>query len=160
MNNTRRNAFGESDIYKKKQCNTGYKCYYDHEHCLEDISRNFCINIHKMELYSILSRARYHPTFLQYLSKYAFIQRATRRFWKVLRQINAYVSNKWLLKLLCAYLNTQESRHTGTPLKWNKDFVAIIMRYSFTFCTLVQYFLVLGNLIFLHFRSISNKLKK
>ncbi|KRZ47777.1 hypothetical protein T02_8807 [Trichinella nativa] len=20
-----------------------YKCYYDHEHCLEDISRNFCI---------------------------------------------------------------------------------------------------------------------
>ncbi|KRY32330.1 hypothetical protein T01_12502 [Trichinella spiralis] len=34
------------------------------------------------------------------------------------------------------------------------------MRYSFTFCTLVQYFVVLGNLIFLHFRSISNKLKK
>ncbi|KRY52546.1 hypothetical protein T03_10931, partial [Trichinella britovi] len=38
------------------------------------------------------------------------------RFWKVLRQINPYVSNKWLLKLPCAYLNTQESRHTGTPL--------------------------------------------
>ncbi|KRX31616.1 hypothetical protein T05_13177, partial [Trichinella murrelli] len=38
------------------------------------------------------------------------------RFWKVLRQINLYVSNKWLLKLPCAYLNTQESRHTGTPL--------------------------------------------
>ncbi|KRY28197.1 hypothetical protein T01_10312 [Trichinella spiralis] len=43
-----------------------------------------------------------------------------RRFWKVLRQINPYVSNKWPLKLPCAYLNTQESRHTGTPLKWNK----------------------------------------
>ncbi|KRY52521.1 hypothetical protein T03_13596 [Trichinella britovi] len=41
------------------------------------------------------------------------------RFWKVLRQINPYVSNKWPLKLPCAYLNTQESRHTGTPLKWN-----------------------------------------
>ncbi|KRY32323.1 hypothetical protein T01_15070 [Trichinella spiralis] len=82
------------------------------------------------------------------------------RFWKVLRQINPYVSNKWSLKLPCAYLNTQESRHTGTPLKWNKDLFAIIMRYSFTFCTLVQYFVVLGNLIFLHFRSISNKLKK
>ncbi|KRX45339.1 hypothetical protein T05_13549, partial [Trichinella murrelli] len=40
----------------------------------------------------------------------------TTRFWKVLRQINPYVSNKWLLKLPCAYLNTQESRHTGTPL--------------------------------------------
>ncbi|KRX31460.1 hypothetical protein T03_12964, partial [Trichinella britovi] len=34
-----------------------------------------------------------------------------------LRQINAYVSNKWPLKLPCAYLNTQESRPTGTPLK-------------------------------------------
>ncbi|KRX81778.1 hypothetical protein T06_14851 [Trichinella sp. T6] len=38
-------------------------------------------------------------------------------FWEVLRQMNAYVSNKWLLKLPCAYLNTQESRPTGTPLK-------------------------------------------
>ncbi|KRY33846.1 hypothetical protein T01_7265, partial [Trichinella spiralis] len=32
----------------------------------------------------------------------------------------SYVSNKWPVKLPCAYLNTQESRHTGTPLKWNK----------------------------------------
>ncbi|KRX50729.1 hypothetical protein T05_117, partial [Trichinella murrelli] len=39
------------------------------------------------------------------------------RFWKVLRQINAYVSNKWPLKFPCAYLNTQESRPTGTPFK-------------------------------------------
>ncbi|KRY02306.1 hypothetical protein T12_3413 [Trichinella patagoniensis] len=36
----------------------------------------------------------------------------------------------------------------------------IIRRYSFTFCTLVQYFVVLGNSIFLHFRTILNKLKK
>ncbi|KRX31199.1 hypothetical protein T05_16521, partial [Trichinella murrelli] len=66
-----------------------------------------------------------------------------------LRQINPYVSNKWLLKLPCAYLNTQESRHTGTPLKWNMggDVSAICMRYSFTFCTLIQYFVVLGNSI-------------
>ncbi|KRX76293.1 hypothetical protein T06_3595 [Trichinella sp. T6] len=35
----------------------------------------------------------------------------------------------------------------------------IIMRYSLKFPSLVQYFLVLGNSIFLHFRSISNKLK-
>ncbi|KRY02713.1 hypothetical protein T03_6469, partial [Trichinella britovi] len=34
-----------------------------------------------------------------------------------LRQINAYVSNKWPLKLPCADHNTQESRPTGTPLK-------------------------------------------
>ncbi|KRX38124.1 hypothetical protein T06_2306, partial [Trichinella sp. T6] len=31
------------------------------------------------------------------------------RFCKVLRQINPYVSNKWPLKLPCAYLNTQQS---------------------------------------------------
>ncbi|KRY50801.1 hypothetical protein T03_15764, partial [Trichinella britovi] len=34
------------------------------------------------------------------------------------------------------------------------------MRYSFTLRTLVQYFVVLGNSIFLHFPPISNKLKK
>ncbi|KRY19231.1 hypothetical protein T12_11063 [Trichinella patagoniensis] len=44
--------------------------------------------------------------FLQYLAKYAFMKRATR-FRKVPRQTNAYVSNKWLLKFPCAYLNTQ-----------------------------------------------------
>ncbi|KRX50457.1 hypothetical protein T05_8735 [Trichinella murrelli] len=51
----------------------------------------------------------------QYLAKYAFIQRKTR-FWKVPRQTNAYVSNKWPLKFPCAYLNTQGSCTTGTPL--------------------------------------------
>ncbi|KRZ93490.1 hypothetical protein T08_9056 [Trichinella sp. T8] len=40
-----------------------------------------------------------------------------RRFWKVLRQINAYVLNKWPLKLPCAYLNTQGSSPSDTPLK-------------------------------------------
>ncbi|KRX74410.1 hypothetical protein T06_7133 [Trichinella sp. T6] len=38
-------------------------------------------------------------------------------FWKVLRQINAYVLNKWLLKFQCAYLNTQGSSPSDTPLK-------------------------------------------
>ncbi|KRX28279.1 hypothetical protein T07_2767 [Trichinella nelsoni] len=37
---------------------------------------------------------------------------------------------------------------------------SIIMSYSFTLCTVFQYFVVLGNSIFLHFRSILNKLKK
>ncbi|KRX40984.1 hypothetical protein T05_5072 [Trichinella murrelli] len=53
---------------------------------------------------------------LQYLGKYAFMKRATR-FWKVPRQTNAYVSNKWPLKLPCAYLNTQESGSFENPLK-------------------------------------------
>ncbi|KRX63056.1 hypothetical protein T09_2207 [Trichinella sp. T9] len=34
------------------------------------------------------------------------------------------------------------------------------MRYSFKLTSFVQYFVVLGKSIFLHFRSISNKLKK
>ncbi|KRY03582.1 hypothetical protein T12_5220, partial [Trichinella patagoniensis] len=70
--------------------------------------------------------------------------------------------NKWPLKFACAYLNTQRSCTTGTPLIQilGGNIFTIIRRYSFTFCTLVQYFLVFGNLIFLHFRSISNKLKK
>ncbi|KRY34526.1 hypothetical protein T01_7103 [Trichinella spiralis] len=38
------------------------------------------------------------------------------RLWKDLRQINAYVLNKWPLKLPSVYLNTQESRPTGTPV--------------------------------------------
>ncbi|KRX17863.1 hypothetical protein T07_12756 [Trichinella nelsoni] len=54
--------------------------------------------------------------FLQYLGKYAFIKRATR-FWKVPRQTNAYMSNKWPLKFACAYLNTQGSSPSETPLK-------------------------------------------
>ncbi|KRY10704.1 hypothetical protein T12_2968 [Trichinella patagoniensis] len=54
--------------------------------------------------------------FWQYLAKYAFINRATR-FWKVPRQTNAFMSNKWPLKLPCAYLNTQGSSPSGTPLK-------------------------------------------
>ncbi|KRX84205.1 hypothetical protein T06_12302 [Trichinella sp. T6] len=98
--------------------------------------------------------------FFQYLGRYAFMKRATR-FWKVLRHINAYVSNKWPLKFPCAYLNTQGSGTTGTPLiRIQGNIFTIIRRYSFTLRTLVQYFVVLGNSIFLHFRPISNKLKK
>ncbi|KRY53563.1 hypothetical protein T03_14629 [Trichinella britovi] len=44
--------------------------------------------------------------FLQYLGKCAFMKRAIK-FWKVPRQTKAYMSNKWPLKLPCAYLNTQ-----------------------------------------------------
>ncbi|KRX20544.1 hypothetical protein T07_15099 [Trichinella nelsoni] len=42
-------------------------------------------------------------------------------FWKVPRHTNAYVSNKWPLKLPCAYLNTQESSRTETFLKRIQD---------------------------------------
>ncbi|KRZ82384.1 hypothetical protein T08_14596 [Trichinella sp. T8] len=35
----------------KKVASIRYKCYYDHEHCLEDISRNSCININQMEFH-------------------------------------------------------------------------------------------------------------
>ncbi|KRY05480.1 hypothetical protein T03_9797, partial [Trichinella britovi] len=47
--------------------------------------------------------------FLQYLNKYAFVRRATRRFWKVPWQTNPNLLNKRHLKFACAYLNTQAS---------------------------------------------------
>ncbi|KRX78044.1 hypothetical protein T06_9056 [Trichinella sp. T6] len=37
--------------------------------------------------------------------------------WKVPRQTNAYVSNKWPVKLPAAYLNTQGSSPSGTSFK-------------------------------------------
>ncbi|KRY13908.1 hypothetical protein T12_13614 [Trichinella patagoniensis] len=79
-----------------------------------------------MELYSVLSsvyvllsfvllrlKSYKHRTFLAITRQI----RIHKTLWKVLRQINAYMLNKWPLKLPCAYLNTQESRPTGTPLK-------------------------------------------
>ncbi|KRZ53012.1 hypothetical protein T02_9345 [Trichinella nativa] len=87
-------------------------------------------------------------------------KRICETFWKVLRHINAYVSNKWPLKFPCAYLNTQGSCTTGTPLiRIQGNIFTIIMRYSFKLRSVVQYFVVLGNSIFLHFRTILNKLK-
>ncbi|KRZ89996.1 hypothetical protein T08_2629 [Trichinella sp. T8] len=41
--------------------------------------------------------------------------------WKVPRQTNAYVSNKWPLKLSGAYLNTQGSSPSGTSFKRISD---------------------------------------
>ncbi|KRX26522.1 hypothetical protein T07_8495 [Trichinella nelsoni] len=68
------------------------------------------------------------------------------RFWKVPQQTNAYMSNKWPLKLPCAYLNTQGSSPSGTPLKRIDDrkVFNIIMRYSLKMPSFVQYFVVLG----------------
>ncbi|KRY33580.1 hypothetical protein T01_7774, partial [Trichinella spiralis] len=60
-------------------------------------------------------------TFLQYLGKYAFVRRATRKFWNVLLHTYLYLLNKWPLKFACAYLNTQESSPSGTPLKRLQD---------------------------------------
>ncbi|KRY02824.1 hypothetical protein T12_10502, partial [Trichinella patagoniensis] len=67
--------------------------------------------------------------------------------------------NKWPLKFACAYLNTQESSPSGTPLKRLQDgnVFYIILRYSMNLRSLVQYFFVLGKLIFLHFPAIWNK---
>ncbi|KRY52522.1 hypothetical protein T03_13596, partial [Trichinella britovi] len=52
--------------------------------------------------------------FLQYLSKYASIKRATS-IWNVQRQTNAYMVNRRPLKFAGAYLNTQESEPIATP---------------------------------------------
>ncbi|KRY18807.1 hypothetical protein T12_83 [Trichinella patagoniensis] len=102
---------------------------------------------------SLTSRLKSHHcrTFLQYLGKYAFVRRATR-FWKVPWQTNPNLLNKWPLKFACAYLNTQESSPSGSPLKQVQD-----VRYSMKLSSLLQYFFVLGKSIFLHFPSIWNK---
>ncbi|KRY28094.1 hypothetical protein T03_8224, partial [Trichinella britovi] len=65
-------------------------------------------------------------------------------------------------RLPCAYVNTQGSSPSETPLISidDKKFFDIIMRYSQKKPRLVQYFVVLGMSIFFHFRTISNKLKK
>ncbi|KRX32077.1 hypothetical protein T05_15013, partial [Trichinella murrelli] len=67
--------------------------------------------------------------------------------------------NKWHLKFACAYLNTQESSPSGTPLKRLQDgnVFCIIVRYSLKLRSLVQYYFVLGKSIFLHFPSIWNQ---
>ncbi|KRY14129.1 hypothetical protein T01_3518, partial [Trichinella spiralis] len=64
--------------------------------------------------------------------------------------------------LPCAYLNTQGSSQSDTALKRIDDgkFFDIRMGYSLKMPSPVQYFVVSGKLSFLHFRSISNKLKK
>ncbi|KRY31318.1 hypothetical protein T01_15477 [Trichinella spiralis] len=101
--------------------------------------------------YPFLLLKSHHPASFIAISRQI---RFYKTFWKVPRQTNAY--------LPCAYLNTQGSGPFENPLKRidGGKFFTIIMRYSFTLHTFVQYFVVLGKSIFLHFRSISNKLKK
>ncbi|KRZ50418.1 hypothetical protein T02_2186 [Trichinella nativa] len=103
-------------------------------------------------------KSHHCTTFLQYLGKYAFVRRATR-FWEVIWQTNPNLLNKWPLKFACAYLNTQESSPSGTPLKRQQDgnVFFIIVRYLLKLRSLLQYFFVLGKSIFLHFPSIWNQ---
>ncbi|KRX26994.1 hypothetical protein T07_15261 [Trichinella nelsoni] len=107
---------------------------------------------------SLASSLKLHhcKTFLQYLGKYAFVRRATR---KVPWQTNRNLLNKRHLKFACAYLNTQESSPSGTHLKRLQDgnVFCIIVRYSLKLRSLVHYFFVLDKSIFLHFPSICNQ---
>ncbi|KRX16070.1 hypothetical protein T07_3643 [Trichinella nelsoni] len=79
--------------------------------------------MHRSELSSISCFLSFplNPTKIATSGWFIAISRQIRidktSFWKFLRQINAYLSNKCPLKLLCAYLNAQESRSPGTPLK-------------------------------------------
>ncbi|KRY20693.1 hypothetical protein T12_5554 [Trichinella patagoniensis] len=103
-------------------------------------------------------KSHHCTTFLQYLGKYAFVRRETR-FGKVPWQTNPNLLNKFYLKIACAYLNTQESSPSGTPLKRLQDgnVFCIIVRYLLKLRRVVQYFFILGKSIFLHFPSIWNK---
>ncbi|KRZ47484.1 hypothetical protein T02_7102 [Trichinella nativa] len=122
-----------------------------------------------MELYSVLSRDQVSLSFVllrlksyQHRTFLAITRqiRIHKTFWKVPRQTDAYVSNKWPLKFETKILK----RPVETAHRWLNfgigKFFNIIMRYSLNLPSFVQYFLVLGKSILLHFRSISNKLKK
>ncbi|KRZ53738.1 hypothetical protein T02_11773 [Trichinella nativa] len=75
-----------------------------------------------VSLSSLTSPLKSHhcTTLLQYLAKYAFV-RLFDQFWEVPYQTNPNLLNKWHLKFACAYLNTQESSPSGTPLKRLQD---------------------------------------
>ncbi|KRX40629.1 hypothetical protein T05_5972 [Trichinella murrelli] len=60
-----------------------------------------------------LLKSHYVQCLLQYLGKYAFMQ----RFWKIPMQTKRYLLNKLPLKFACAYTNTQESSETDTLQK-------------------------------------------
>ncbi|KRZ62601.1 hypothetical protein T02_6911 [Trichinella nativa] len=81
------------------------------------------IEIEQVSFPSLTSPLKSHrcTTFLQYLSKYAFVRRETRKFWKVPWQTNPNLLNKWPLQFAFAYLNTQESSPSRTPLKRLQD---------------------------------------
>ncbi|KRY14968.1 hypothetical protein T01_664, partial [Trichinella spiralis] len=65
-------------------------------------------------------KSHHRTIFWQYLDKYAFTQRTTR-FVNVAWETNPYLLNKRHLKFACAYLNTQQSSPSGTPLKRHQD---------------------------------------
>ncbi|KRX14744.1 hypothetical protein T07_13278, partial [Trichinella nelsoni] len=62
----------------------------------------------------------------------------TTRFWTVPMQANLNLLNKWPLKFACAYLNTQESRSSGTHLKrflhYNEVFDEIVQSFAIIIC--------------------------
>ncbi|KRX70012.1 hypothetical protein T06_12340 [Trichinella sp. T6] len=68
-----------------------------------------------------LLKSHYVQCLLQYLGKYAFMQRKSRGLRKIPMQTKRYLLNKLPLKFACAYTNTQESSETDTLQKRNQD---------------------------------------
>ncbi|KRX25240.1 hypothetical protein T07_7771 [Trichinella nelsoni] len=91
-----------------------HKCYWNQQ---------LLLAVAQVSFLSLTSPLKSHhcTTFLQYLGKYAFVRRATRRFCEVPWQTNPNLLNKWPLKFACAYLNTQESSPSRTLLKRLQD---------------------------------------
>ncbi|KRY94542.1 hypothetical protein T11_8938, partial [Trichinella zimbabwensis] len=67
-------------------------------------------------------------------------------------QTSPYLWNNWPLKWHNAYLNTQQSRQSGTLLIRNRNScIFLCKKYSLKLRGQVQYFFGLGNSIFLYF---------
>ncbi|KRZ95493.1 hypothetical protein T08_6887, partial [Trichinella sp. T8] len=120
--------FNQLNCVNKKLDFNGF-LYYKSTNVI--IISNFCsrdvLSSVQVSLPSLTSPLKSHhcTTFLQYLGKYAFLRRETR-FGKVAWESNPNLLNKFSLKIACAYLNTQESSPSGTPLKRLQDGTNVI----------------------------------
>ncbi|KRY49920.1 hypothetical protein T03_13166 [Trichinella britovi] len=158
---SRRIIFNQLNCVNKKLDFNGF-LYYKSTNVI--IISNFCsrdvLLSAQVSFPSLTSPLKSHhcTTFLQYLGKYVFVRRETR-FGKVAWGSNPTLLNKFSLKIACAYLNTQESSPSGTPLKRLQDgnVFYIILRYLMNLRSLVQYLFVLDKFIFLDFPYIWNE---
>ncbi|KRX24263.1 hypothetical protein T07_8724 [Trichinella nelsoni] len=77
---------------------------------------------------------------------------------------NSNMNHKILDKIACLYKCYYDHEHCLEDISHSGKFhgkqTHIVMRYSLKLPSFVQYFVVLGKSIFLHFRTISNNLKK
>ncbi|KRX14690.1 hypothetical protein T07_11029 [Trichinella nelsoni] len=84
---------------------------------LENCNISWAIDLLFVSSEAVHQFRNYGPLNIRHFLKTVKFHGKFHRFWKIPLQTNASVSNKWPLKLPCAYLNTQGSSPFETPLK-------------------------------------------